>query len=74
MRLTEGRQITSIYVIPDNGRVMLVRTIRNKHGLEDSANLGFLDQTLWEDFITKEYRRIKSRNATLCEQFLLSDE
>lgn len=70
------REITKLYVVPDaeQDRVLLTRTIRNKYGLQDSANLGYMNKSAWEEFIRKEYTRINLPNLTLCEQFLIEGQ
>ncbi|GIL19487.1 MAG: hypothetical protein DWB56_14740 [Candidatus Jettenia sp.] len=70
------REITSLYLVPDaeHDRVLLMRTIQNKYGLRDSANLGYMSNTAWEKFIRAEYVRINRPGTTLCEQFILEEE
>lgn len=67
------REITGLHVLPDaeNRRILLSRTIRNRYGCHDSANLGYMKSEAWEKFITNEYLRLRINQAdmTLCERF-----
>ncbi len=69
------REITSLYVVTDEAqeRVLLMRTIRNKHGCLDSANLGYMSKVAWEKFVRKEYVRINRPGMTLYEQFIAEE-